>query len=153
MNSAHPSLWRVAQTDYFASIVTTIPLVAWVMYLLLPGPAGQARDPWLAYAAFGLTLICGLILLWRWLFIASVFQDGKQIEGTITQADFRRERGRVTCTYIFQGQKYESTSTILKNKRTSRLHAGQKVMVIVSSQNPKRAFLQEIYLQPDGHFL
>jgi hypothetical protein len=146
MNSDHPSLWRIAQTDYFASIVTTIPLVAWGMYLLLPGPAGQARDLWLAYAAFGLTLICGLILLWRWRFIASVFQNGKQIEGTITQADFRRERGRVTYTYVFQGQKYKSVNTVLKNKRTSLIYNGQKVMVIVSSNNPKRAFLQEIYL-------
>ncbi len=116
------------------------------MYLILPGPAGQARDPWLAGTALGLTLICSLILLWRWRFIVSVFENGEQVDGTILQANFRRERGRVTYAYVFQGQKYERVEKILKNKRTSLLYAGQKVMVILSREKPERAFLQEIYL-------
>lgn len=145
MESPSPSLWRVIQTDYFSSVVTIIPLVLWGMYYFMPGPAGQAHDPLLAYTALGLTLICGLVLLWRWRSIAAVFEEGMRVQGVILQVNFRRDRGRVTYAYTCQGEKYEHGNAIMKNKRTRLLQPGQQVTVVVSRDNPKRTFLQDLY--------
>lgn len=146
MNRGMPSFFRVVSTDYFSSVVLIIPMVLWGMYYFLPGPAGRAHDPILAYIALGLTFSSGLILLWRWCSIVAVFRDGIQVDGMVTQVNFHRDRGRVTYTYTYQGGKHESGSAILKNKHTRLLYPGQEVTVIVSRDNPKRTLLQDLYL-------
>lgn len=145
-SSQTPSLFRVIQTDYFSSVMTIIPLVLWGMYYFLPGPAGQARDPLLAYTALGVTAICGLVLLWRWRSIVAIFEDGARVDGIVVQVNFRRDRGRVSYTYTYQGREFESSNVLMKNKRTSLLYLRQSVTVVVSRDNPQRTFLQELYL-------
>lgn len=141
-----PSIFRVIQTDYFSSVVTVIPLVVWGIYYILPGPAGQTHDPMLAYIAFGLLLICGAILTWRWRFIVAVFDEGERADGVVIQVNFQRERGRVKYEYTYQNEKYESGNALLSNKRTRLLHPGQRVTVVVCRKNPRQAFLEELYL-------
>lgn len=146
MTSQSPSFFRMVTTDYFSAVVTIAPIVLWGMYYFMPGQAGRAHDPLLAYMALGATLVCGLVLLWRWRSIAAIFEDGTQVDGMLLQVNFQRERGRVTYTYMYQGEKYENNNTILKNKRTRLLYPRQEVTVIVSRDDPGRAFLMDLFL-------
>lgn len=146
MTSQPLSLWRVIQTDYLSSVVTMIPLVLWGMYYLLPGVADQPRDPLLGYAALALIIPCGLILVWRWRFIAAVFEDGERVPGIISKVYFHRGRGRVLYTYTYLDETYQGRQTLLSNSRTSRLCPGQQVTIVLSRTEPKRAFVQDIYL-------
>jgi hypothetical protein len=96
--------------------------------------------------AIGVTVIGVPVLVRRYRTISSVFAEGEQTKGEITGIGFFRGRGVVKYSYTFQGQKQASDNAINKNGRTRKLRVGQKVTVLVDPNDPKRAFIQEIYL-------
>jgi hypothetical protein len=75
-----------------------------------------------------------------------VFEDGTEAKGVVTGLSFFRGRGRVQYSYTVHGEKQTSDNAINKNGRTRKLKVGQKVTVLVDRNNPKRAFIREIYL-------
>ena len=58
---------------------------------------------------------------------------------------FFRDRGRATYIYTVQGQRYQTSNAILRNRRTRSLQRGQKAKIVANRENPKAAFLRDIY--------
>ena len=152
-----PSLFRIIYIDYTAFLTAMFPLVVWVIYALLiylkviPG-LGE-RDPLTSTDApffFGLAVVATLIglplLVWRIRTIQAVFARGVEVRAQITSASFYRDRGRVNYIYDYQGQTYESGNGVMKTRRTQYLEPGHEVILVVAPENPKKAFIRELYV-------
>lgn len=145
MQHQRPSLFRVISTDYpsFLSVLFPIVFGGFSIYFFFAG--NDALRLFLPLAIV-VTVIGVPILVQRYRAISSVFAEGAQAKGVVTGLSFFRGRGRVQYSYTFQGEKLMSDNAINKNSRTRKLRVGQTVTVIVDRNNPKRAFIQEIYL-------
>ncbi|HEX6268842.1 MAG TPA: DUF3592 domain-containing protein [Anaerolineales bacterium] len=145
MQSRSPSLFRIISTDYPSYLSVLFPLVfgGFSLYFFF---AGNDAVRLFLPLALGVTLVGVPVLVRRYRSIASVFADGEQTKGVITGISFFRGRGLVKYSYTFQGEKRVSDNAINKNGRTRKLKVGQNVTVLVDRNNPKRAFIQEIYL-------
>ena len=145
MPSRMPSLFRVISTDYpsFLSVLFPIVFGGFSLYFfVVKNDAVRLFLP-LAIAA---TVIGIPVLVQRYRIISSVFAEGAQTKGIVTSLSFFRGRGRAEYSYTFQGEKQVSGNAINKNSRTRKLRVGDAVTVLVDRNNPKRAFIREIYL-------
>jgi hypothetical protein len=145
MQTPGPSLFRVISTDYpsFLSVLFPIVFGGFSIYFFFTG--NDAFQLFLLLA-IGVTVVGVPVLVQRYRTISSVFADGMQMKGVVTGLSFFRGRGRVQYSYTFQGEKRMSDNAINKNSRTRKLRVGQTVTVLVDRNNPKRAFIREIYL-------
>jgi hypothetical protein len=152
-----PSVFRIVQTDYTASLCAIFPLVIWVMYGLLVYfkviPDLRGRDPLTSADApffFGLAVVATLLgiplLVWRIRTIQTVFARGVEVRAQITNAFFYRDRGRVDYIYDYQGQTYQSGNAVTKTGHTKFLEPGHEVILVVAPENPKKAFIREFYV-------
>jgi hypothetical protein len=91
-------------------------------------------------SAFGL-----ILLVWRVSIINAVFAAGHEAEATITGTSFFRGRGRIEYTYLFQGSHYNSGNAVQETKATNAVQVGNKVIVLVDPNRPKRAFIRDLY--------
>jgi|SRR5687767_11787428 len=145
MQSQRPSLLRVISTDYASFLSVLFPIVfgGFSIYFFFTGNDAVRLFLPLAIVA---TVIGIPVLVQRYRIISSVFAEGAQTEGTVTGLSFFRGRGRAEYSYTFQGEKHVSSNAINKNSRTRKLRVGEAVTVLVDRNNPKRAFIREIYL-------
>jgi len=145
MQSQRPSLLRVISTDYPSYLSVLFPIVfgGFSLYFFVAGNDAVRLFLPLAIAA---TVIGIPVLVQRYRIISSVFAEGAQTKGIVTSLSFFRGRGRAEYSYTFQGAKQVSANAINKNSRTRKLRVGEAVTVIVDPNNPKRAFIREIYL-------
>ncbi len=150
-----PSVLRIAWTDYWAALaaIFLFPFLALIfIFGILPMLLDSRITTNLASlltlligAAFW-TLIFGGALAWRISVIRSVFNDGQDLRGQISQVDFSRDHGTVKYTYTYMGMNYTASNRVMKNGRTGRLAAGTDASIMVDTGDPKRAFLKDIYL-------
>jgi len=145
MQSRTPSLSRVISTDYPSFLSVLFPIVFWGFSIYFFFAGNNALRLFLPLA-IGVTVVGVPVLVQRYRTISSVFANGTQTKGIVTGLSFFRGRGRVEYSYTFQGEKQVSGNAINKNSRTRKLRVGEAVTVIVDPDNPKRAFIQEIYL-------
>ena len=145
MQNQSPSLFRIISTDYpsYLSVLFPIVFVGFTIYFF--AVRNDALQLFL-FLAIGVTIIGIPILLQRYRTISSVFANGEQTKGEITSIGFFRGRGSIGYSYTFRGEKLTSRNAINRNSRTRHLRVGQKVKVFVDPDNPKRAFIQEIYM-------
>ncbi len=145
MRNQRPSLFRVIFADYVSLLSVLFPLIFWLfsVYYLY---AGDEAARFFVILSAGLSLVGLPFFLWRYGSISGIFEDGLDAQATITGINFFRGRGRVDYAYSFQGQKYSSGNTVSKTKYTKDLRVGQQVTVCVDRNNPRRAFVKEIYL-------
>jgi hypothetical protein len=145
MQNQSPSLFRVISTDYpsYLSVLFPIVFVGFTIYFFAVG--NDALQLFL-FLAIGITVVGIPVLLQRYKTISSVFANGEQTKGEVTSIGFFRGRGSVGYSYTFRGEKLTSSNSINRNSRTRNLRVGQKVTVFVDPNNPKRAFIQEIYM-------
>jgi len=145
MQSKSPSLFRVISTDYPSRLSALFPIVfgGFTAYFFFSG--NDALQLFLLLTV-GVTILGVPFLFRRYRIISSVFENGMQAKGVVTHIGFFRGRGSVEYTYAFQGEKQTSSNAINKNGRTRNLRVGQSVKVVVDPNNPKQAFIQEIYL-------
>ncbi len=140
-----PSILRIIRVDYLASIGVIAPLVIWGMAL-----AARFFDPEAAsffwFLGPAVTLWGLIVVFWRSWIIRSTFDDGDQVPGTIVGADFFRGRGRVVYVYTYRSEKYQSSNAVQLSGFARSLAPGRSVTVMVSQLQPKRAFVQELYL-------
>ena len=140
-----PSISRIVTTDYIAFVGFLVPIVSAAMLaiLVLLQSENTTDFAWIALiiaiAAFG-------VLIWRIRLINTVFEDGIATPGTISGVDFYRDRGRVEYIYTYGGQKLSSGNAIHKTKQTKALQPGALVTVVVDRNNPKRAFVRQLYM-------
>lgn len=145
MNRQKPSLFRIISNDYPSLLAFLFPIIFWVFTAYFFYGGDSSYDFFFMLSA-GITLVAIPVLIWRYRRIASVFEDGMETLGTIQTIYFFRGRGRVEYAYTFQGQKYASGNAINRTKYTRALTHGQSVTVFIDPENPKRAFIKEIYL-------
>ena len=145
MKSQSPSLFRVISTDYpsFLSVLFPIVFGSFSLYFFLTSNDALRLFLLLAVGA----IILGIpYLVQRYRTISSVFADGIEAQGTVTKMFFFRGRGRIEYSYTVQGKKQTSSNAINKNSRTRGLKVGETVTVVVDRNDPKLAFIKEIYL-------
>jgi len=152
-----PSVIRIIQSDYIAILAIVFPIAAWLLYIgtsyfgFVPGMRG--RDALTAsdastflYLSLAVTLVCVPMLFWRVRNIQTMFERGIETPGQVTDINFYRDRGRVEYSYVFEGQTYRGGNALHKSKRAKSLRRGDSVVVVVDSQNPKRAFIRDLYM-------
>lgn len=145
MQPQKPSLSRILFGDYASLLSALFPLIFWTFtgyYFFV----GDNSAQFFMFLSAIITVIAVPFFLWRYRSISSVFEDGMESQGTITAISFFRGRGRVNYVYNFQGQEYGSGNTINRTKYTKDLRVGQQVSIFVDRENPKRAFIKQIYL-------
>jgi hypothetical protein len=145
MKSQNLSLFRMISTDYpsFLSVLFPIVFGGFSAYFFFTG--NNALQLFLLLAT-GAIVLGVPYLVQRYRTLSSVFADGIEAQGTITNMFFFRGRGRVEYSYTVQGKKQTSSNAINKNSRTRSLKVGQTVTVVVDRNDPKLAFIKEIYL-------
>ena len=145
MQNQRPSLFRIITVDYPSLLSVLFPIIFWVFsayYFYI----GDDSLLFFALLSVGVSVVGIPFLFWRYRIISSVFEDGIETQGTIMGVSFFRGRGRVEYTYNFQGQKYMSGNAINRTKHTKTLRDGQQVTILIDRNDPKRAFVKEIYL-------
>jgi hypothetical protein len=135
----------VISTDYPSFLSVLFPIVFGGFSIYFFFTRNDAFQLFLLLA-IGATVVGVPVLVQRYRVISSVFADGSEAKGVVTGLSFFRGRGRVEYSYTFKGEKQVSANAINKNSRTRKLRVGEAVTVIVDPNNPKRAFIQEIYL-------
>ncbi|RPI90216.1 MAG: hypothetical protein EHM40_18915 [Chloroflexi bacterium] len=145
MQTQRPSLFRVISVDYPSLLAALFPVVFWV-WTAYYFYAGSDSLQFFLLVSSGITLVAIPFLFWRYRNIASVFEEGLESPGVIMAINFFRGRGRVDYAYTFQGQKLVSGNAINRTRLTKELRVGQAVTLVIDRNNPKRAFVKEIYL-------
>ena len=145
MKNQNLSLFRVISTDYPSFLCVLFPIVFGGFSAYFFFTRNDALQLFLLLAIGSLVL--GIpYLVQRYRTISSVFADGIATQATITNLFFFRGRGRVEYSYTIQGNKQTSSNAINKNGRTRSLKVGQIVNVIVDRNDPKLAFIRELYI-------
>lgn len=145
MQNQSPSLFRVISTDYPSYLSVLFPIVFGGFTLYFFAVGNDALRLFL-FLAIGVTVVGIPVLLQRYRTISSVFANGEQTNGVVTSVGFFRGRGNVSYSYTFHGEKLTSSNAINRNSLTRNLRVGQTVKLFVDPDNPKRAFIQEIYM-------
>ena len=145
MQNQSPSFFRIISTDYpsYLSVLFPIVFVGFTIYFF--ATENDALQLFL-FLSIVVTIIGIPVLLQRYKTISSVFENGEQTKGVVTSIGFFRGRGNVDYSYTFRGEKLTSRNAINRNGRTRNLRVGQTVKVVVDPDNPKRAFIQDIYI-------
>lgn len=140
-----PSLFRIINTDYIALVAVVFPAVFWVFYLGLLIFQARGAEKFMIYPILA-TPIGLLLLIWRIWMISTIFEHGLSIPATVSNLFFDRDRGQICYIYMHEGRKFEGVNFVHKNKRAAALKVGDKVTAVIDRNNPKRAFIQELYL-------
>jgi hypothetical protein len=142
-----PSLIKILTIDYFAFMACLIPIVIWGFYFVFMNMQKVDPGDYTLPLIFGAaTLIALAVIAWRVREILSIFDDGLEAQAVIGNVFFFRDRGRVDYSYTFQGQNYIGGNALHKVKQTQALAAGQHVTVMVDRNNPKNAYIRDLYL-------
>ena len=145
------SVAQIIQTDYYAFAALVTPLVLWGMYIVSLIFQQQLLVRYTAIVvAISLAFILALAAR-LWLFY-SVFTQGVEASATISQVVFFRSRysstgyGSIQFKYQFNGQEFDSSTQILKTQRTEALMSGDRVVVLIDTNHPARAFIRDLYV-------
>lgn len=141
-----PSLVWVIRTDYLSNLAFLFPLVMWGIVAFnyyLGEPVSQNYS----LTVVGFTVAGVLVLVWRYLTMLRIFNDGQSAAATIDSVGFFRGRGQISYIYTYQGEKYLGRNFVSRNSRTKNLAIGDRVTVFVDSNNPKRAYIQELFIK------
>lgn len=142
-----PSLLKIITIDYIAFLGWLFPVVMWGIYIALIVLGNiKANDFTLPIIFAVISVVALAILMWRIQVFNTVFSDGIETTATINNVSFFRDRGRVDYVYTYQGQKYVSGNAIHKVKQTLALKVGEQVVLMVDRNNPKRAFIRDLYM-------
>ena len=145
MQNQSPSLLRILSTDHPSYLSVLFPVVFGAFTLYFFNTENSSSQLFLLSTAL-VTVIGVPTLIRRYRTISAVFANGTETKGVITYVGFLRGRGRVEYSYNAQGKKSTSRNAIHRTGRTRNLRIGQDVKVVVDPDDPKRAFIQEIYL-------
>ena len=141
-----PSLVKIIWIDYVALVATLFPIMAWGFYVLLLALDKQTPDTGIATTFLMITVFSLVILAWRVRMFFFLFSDGIEASATISNVFFFRDRGRVDFVFTYQGQKYGSGNAIHKVKQTKNLKVGDRIVVLIDRNNPKRAYIRDLFL-------
>lgn len=140
------STTKIIQNDYptLLSFIFPIVMSGLYLYLVISGNTGTTNLT-LSIIFACITLISIAVLIWRIQTIKNICNDGLEVIAMISNVSFFRDRGRVDYIYTHQGQKHISGNAIHKTKQTQALSVGMEVIIMVDRNNPKRAFIRDLY--------
>lgn len=146
MDDKKLSIERVFFTDYITSLSTIAILitVGFFLYDRFIKPSAFTEEMPFILALVSIAGIAAIV--WRIRLIASAFEYGWEIEGDIVGVSFFRDRGRITYIYTIQGERYQSSNAVMQHRLTKALQRGQKVVIMANRDNPKIAFIRDIYI-------
>lgn len=94
-----------------------------------------------------LMMLMAILMVWRMVWILSLFRHGTMIEGIVDKIAIYRNRGIVTFFFI-KGETFVKTKQpIMRNKTTLALTPGQKVRILYDDKKLKRALILELYVE------
>jgi hypothetical protein len=145
MEPKAPSFIKIIWNDYNSFLALTAIIVASGMLTFdqLSHKLGMGIS--LFYMTAIVFLIGIPVIFWRVRLISSAFEFGWEAEADITNISFFRDRGKVTYVFTIQGERYQVSNAIMKTKFTRSLQRGQKVIVIAQRDNPRMAFIRDMY--------
>ena len=145
MDTKGPAIERIFWTDYttFASTIAILISIGFFLFDRFIQPLALTEE--LPYIIILVCLIGIPVILWRIRLITFAFEYGWDVEGDILDVSFFRDRGRVTYIYTVGGERYQSSNAIMKHRVTKSLEQGQKVGIVANRDNPKIAFIRDIY--------
>ena len=145
MEPKSPKFGRIIWTDYATFLATIFILlsVAALIYDRFIQSLSFSKE--LPYITAAICVVGIPVITWRLRLIVSAFEYGWEVEGDILDISFFRDRGRVSYIYTVQGVRYQSGNAIMRNRVTRALQPGQKVVIVVNRDNPKNAFIRDIY--------
>ncbi len=138
------SIKQIFRQDYLSHLCILTPLTILgliILSLFIP----TLPLPFLIACGMVSLILAPPILILRYLFFRRVYQRGVMVEGQIKELFFQRGRGRISYTYAWQGQEWNTKNFIMKTNLTRTFAPGQTVTVVADSQNPKNAFIVELY--------
>jgi hypothetical protein len=147
-----PSTLKIIRNDFLAYPTSIIPLMLWLLYFavdLLPAWLNSRPvplDPGPILLLVGVTLLSGLIIVWRVYTIRYVFENGTAAEAVIKNIWFFGSRGRLEVSYPCNGAPVDARIRILKNPHTQALTNSTQVSVVIDPEDPQRFFLQKLFL-------
>jgi hypothetical protein len=153
------SIPRFLWNDYAAYNTILFPAVLWAVTGALVmidyravwqgGEAGSLSSSTRAvlYVAVFLSLICIPLLLIRLRLFWSIFREGFEIQGKITQTLFQRDRGQIFATYRHKEYEYKARIVVHKTRQTQLLKKDQKVTLVALPEDPKQVFIRDLYLE------
>jgi len=150
-----PRISRILWTDYPAFLFAAFTAVVWIVYLSwVPGwrKDGPVINPELAPYALALAVafsIWGIgVVFWRVFLIRKIFRSGVQVHGKITACTLNRDRGKVAYNFILNNEEYLASASIHRNKQTTTIKKGERVILVVDPVHPQRALIRDLYLEP-----
>ncbi len=91
-------------------------------------------------------LVIGVPIMTRRIFsIMGILKDAQAVQGILNSVWFIHWWGRVEYIYSFRGQKYQGGNAIFNSRFTQDLEIGNKVTIVIDRNNPKRAYIQDLY--------
>lgn len=147
-----PSYSKIIATDYQAFLASLVPILLFFLFLIFLVVQGSLPQPLLPQAQeaivlgfIGLTLLTVVYLLYRAWSIRRVFQRGSDVQGKVTTLHFRKMGGRVGYAYSFGQKRLTSETAVRFSAHTKALHKGDRVLLVVDHDNPKKAFIRDLY--------
>lgn len=153
------SLSRILWLDYPAFNAVLFPVVLWAITGILAAldyrgltqtdQAGTISGTTQAifYVALFLSLICVPLVILRWKIFWSIWREGIEVPGKITQTVFLRDRGQIYFTYRYKEYEYKARIVVHKTRKTMAVKKEDKVMLVISPNDPKQVFIRDFYLK------
>lgn len=150
------STGKILKNDYLALVSLLLPSVFIVLYvdalcggvlrsLLKIGRTGIGEPKTFLYIVIASVLIFVPLLIYRITAMKNHFKNGVTVDGRITYLEFYKDRGRVEYKYSYNDEQYESGNALPKNAYTSALKKDMLVSLIINKDNPKKAFIKELF--------
>jgi hypothetical protein len=99
------------------------------------------------YVAIFLSLICVPLVILRIKIFWSIWKEGIEIPGKITQTVFLRDRGQIYFTYRHKEYEYKARIVVHKTRQTTSVRKEDKVTLVISPKDPKQVFIRDFYLK------
>lgn len=146
MDETKPSIARIFWTDYLTALSAIAILIAVGFFLFDQFVQSLALSREFPFFVGAVCVIGIAIIIWRIRLISSAFEFGWSVEGDIVAVSFFRDRGLVSYIYTVQGERYQARNAVMKHRITKSLYRGQKVVIMANRDNPKIAFIRDIYI-------
>lgn len=154
--AVRPKLWKLLTRDYLCVLLVMFPLVfsgiaiATGVFGLSIARRGRAVGPeagsFFAVLALVSVAVAAPLLVLRVRALLGFFQRAVQIEGSIKSVWLSGDKGRVEFSYHYEGSAMESGSAITKNRITKSFEEGQKVLLLVDPDNPKKVKIRGLFV-------
>lgn len=147
MNRKIPSSTTIVRSDGWSELPATIVVLApfiFVYQVLKDGQINHNAIETLLCLGIGLS-----VLLWRISRIKELFQNGVEVQGTVTKVKPLSDNfaAWIFYNYTYEGKGYEKRTlvSLFLNEKAKQLRQGKKITVLVDFTCPKRSAIADMY--------